>query len=274
MQIDKLKSKGIEITLAVIIVGNNPASRIYVDSKKKDCHQIGIKSVEYALPETTSQEHLISLIDKLNDDKSINGILVQMPLPKHIDEEEICNRILPEKDVDGFHPINIGRLLTSDNEKKVMIACTPAGVIEIMRREKIEIQGKHAVIIGRSNIVGKPLSFLFLKNNATVTICHSKTKNLSDICKMADILVAAVGKPKMVKDYMVKEGAAVIDVGINRLDNNKIVGDVDFDNLIEKVSFITPVPGGVGLMTRAMLMKNVLKAALIQNNLLEEYYID
>ncbi|MEZ0535734.1 bifunctional methylenetetrahydrofolate dehydrogenase/methenyltetrahydrofolate cyclohydrolase FolD [Caldicellulosiruptoraceae bacterium PP1] len=274
-KIKQLNDKGIEVTLAVIIVGNNPASRVYVDSKKRDCAEIGIKSIEYALSEDTTEEQLLSLIEKLNNDDKINGILVQMPLPKQIDESKVCKKILPFKDVDGFHPLNVGNLVTGIDERYTLVACTPAGVIEMLERENIIIEGKHVVIVGRSNIVGKPLSYLFLKKNATVTICHSRTKNLEKICQTADILVAAVGKAKMIKECFVKENAIIVDVGINRLeDSKKLVGDVDFDDVFNKAAYITPVPGGVGLMTRAMLMKNVLKAALIQNNLLEEFIID
>jgi len=267
-EIEKLKEKGIESTLAVVIVGNNPASRSYVNSKKRTCLELGINSVEYALDTTTTQEQLEDLIEKLNQDPKINGILVQLPLPNGLDESRVCKKILPQKDVDGFHPMNVGMLATGIDFEYSIKPCTPFGVIELLKRENIEIQGKHVVVIGRSNLVGKPLALLLLRENATVTICHSYTRDLKDICKTADILVAAVGKPKFITADMVKEGAVVIDVGINRDEaTKKIVGDVDFEAVREVASYITPVPGGVGPMTVAMLMKNTLFATLLQNGL-------
>ncbi|ABP67725.1 Methylenetetrahydrofolate dehydrogenase (NADP(+)) [Caldicellulosiruptor saccharolyticus DSM 8903] len=268
-EIEKLKEKGIESTLAVVIVGNDPASRSYVNSKKRTCLELGINSVEYALDTTTTQEQLENLIEKLNQDPKINGILVQLPLPNGLDESRVCKKILPQKDVDGFHPMNVGMLATGIDFEYSIKPCTPFGVIELLKRENIEIKGKHAVVIGRSNIVGKPLALLLLRENATVTICHSYTRDLKDICKTADILVAAVGKPKFVTADMVKEGAVVIDVGINRDETTKkIVGDVDFETVRRVASYITPVPGGVGPMTVAMLMKNTLFATLLQNGLI------
>ncbi|WP_039764483.1 MULTISPECIES: bifunctional methylenetetrahydrofolate dehydrogenase/methenyltetrahydrofolate cyclohydrolase FolD [unclassified Caldicellulosiruptor] len=267
-EIEKLKEKGIESTLAVVIVGSDPASRSYVNSKKRTCSELGINSIEYALDNTTTQEQLEDLIEKLNQDPKINGILVQLPLPKGLDESRVCKKILPQKDVDGFHPMNVGMVTTGIDFEFAIKPCTPFGIIELLKQENIEIKGKHAVVIGRSNIVGKPLALLFLRENATVTICHSYTKDLKDICKTADILVAAVGKPKFVTADMVKEGAVVIDVGINRDETTKkIVGDVDFETVRKVASYITPVPGGVGPMTVAMLMKNTLFATLLQNGL-------
>lgn len=248
--------------LAVIIVGEDPASKVYVANKKKACEQIGMLSEEYALPENTTNEELLALINELNNKKEINGILCQLPLPKNLDEELVINSILPEKDVDAFHPQNVGKIMTGDYD---FLPCTPAGIMEMLKYENIEVEGKTCVVIGRSNIVGKPMSMLLLHKNGTVTICHSKTKNLKEVCLSADILVAAVGRPNFVTADMVKEGAVVIDVGINRLDNGKLCGDVDFENVVDKVSAITPVPGGVGPMTIAMLMKNTVKAAEINN---------
>lgn len=257
-EIDKM---GICVSLAVVIVGNNPASRVYVNAKKKDCEETNINSIEYALDENTTEEELLSLIDKLNEDEKINGILVQLPLPKHLDEKKVIERINPKKDVDAFHAINVGKIMIGDYD---FLPCTPSGCMELIKSTGIDICGKNAVVIGRSNIVGKPMAMLLLHENATVTVCHSKTENIKDICKNADILVAAVGIPKYVKKDMVKEGAVVIDVGMNRLPDKKLCGDVDFDDVMEIVSKITPVPGGVGLMTRAMLLKNTLKAYKIQ----------
>jgi len=269
IEVKKLKQRGIEPTLAVVIVGDDPASRSYVNSKKKACSEVGINSVEFALSKDTTQEELESLIDRLNRDEKINGILVQLPLPNGLDEKRICTKILPHKDVDGFHPLNVGMVATGIEFERAIKPCTPFGIIELLKRENIEIKGKHAVVIGRSNIVGKPLALLLLRENATVTICHSYTKDLKEICKQADILVAAVGKPRFVTSEMVKEGAVVIDVGINRDDaNQKLVGDVDFETVEKVASFITPVPGGVGPMTVAMLMKNTLFATMLQNNLI------
>ncbi len=262
-EVAALKEKGVTTGLAVIIVGEYPASKVYVANKKKACEALGIISEEYALPESTTQEELLALIKELNNKKSINGILCQLPLPKHLDESIIINSILPEKDVDAFHPANVGKIMIGDYD---FVPCTPAGIMEMLDFEGIDISGKNCVVIGRSNIVGKPMSMLLLHKNGTVTVCHSKTQNLKSICASADILVAAVGRPNFVTADMVKEGAVVIDVGINRVDG-KLVGDVDFENVKEKCSAITPVPGGVGPMTIAMLMQNTLTAAKKQNNL-------
>ena len=260
-EVATLKQQGITTGLAVIIVGEDPASKVYVNNKKKACEALGIISEEYALPETTTQEELLSLIDELNKKESINCILCQLPLPKHLDETAVINAILPEKDVDAFHPINVGKIMQGDFD---FVPCTPAGVMEMLAFEGIEISGKTCVVIGRSNIVGKPMAMLLLHKNGTVTICHSRTKNLKEVCQNADILVAAVGRPNFVTADMVKDGAVVIDVGINRVDG-KLVGDVDFNDVCEKASYITPVPGGVGPMTIAMLMQNTLTAAKKQN---------
>ncbi len=260
-EVAALKEKGITTGLAVIIVGEDPASKVYVNNKKKACEALGIISEEYALPENTTQEELLSLIEELNKKESINGILCQLPLPKHLDETAVINAILPEKDVDAFHPINVGKIMQGDFD---FVPCTPAGVMEMLAFEGIEISGKTCIVIGRSNIVGKPMSMLLLHKNGTVTICHSRTKNLKEVCKNADILVAAVGRPNFVTADMVKDGAVVIDVGINRV-GGKLVGDVDFNDVCEKTSHITPVPGGVGPMTIAMLMQNTLTAAKKQN---------
>lgn len=261
---DKLKAQGISIGLAVVIVGNNPASRVYVNNKKKACAEVGFESFEYALPEETTQDELLALVEKLNGDDKVNGILVQLPLPKHIDENAVINAIRPDKDVDAFHPANVGHIMIGDFS---FLPCTPAGVMEMLAQTGIETDGKNCVVIGRSNIVGKPMAMLLLHKNATVTICHSRTKNLKEICSKADILVAAVGKAKFVTPDMVKEGAAVIDVGMNRLENGKLCGDVDYDACFEKAGYITPVPGGVGPMTIAMLMKNTLTSAKLKNNI-------
>jgi len=258
----QLKQKGIIPGLAVVIVGNDPASRVYVNSKKKACDEVGFYSEEYSLPETVSQSELVNLIKNLNDKSDINGILVQLPLPAHIDEQQIIHAINPLKDVDAFHPFNVGRIMIGNPD---FLPCTPAGVMELIHSTGEPIEGKHCVVVGRSNIVGKPMSMLLLSKNGTVTICHSRTKNIKEICKSADILVAAVGKPCMITGDMVKEGAIVIDVGINRLENGKLCGDVDFETVSKKASYITPVPGGVGPMTIAMLMKNTLKACELQN---------
>lgn len=260
-EVEVLKKKGITTGLAVIIVGEDPASKVYVANKKKACEALGIISEEYALPENTTQEELLQLINELNNKKSINGILCQLPLPKHLDEAVVINSILPEKDVDAFHPHNVGRIMLGDYD---FVPCTPAGIMEMLEYEGIDITGKNCVVIGRSNIVGKPMGMLLLHKNGTVTICHSKTKNLKEVCANADILVAAVGRPNFVTADMVKEGAVVIDVGINRVDN-KLIGDVDFESVKDKCSAITPVPGGVGPMTIAMLMQNTLTAAKKQN---------
>lgn len=254
----ELKAKGVTPGLAVIIVGNDPASRVYVNNKKKGCEQTGMNSFEYALPEETTTEELLDLIAKLNADEQVDGILCQLPVPKHIDEVKVLNAISPDKDVDAFHPVNCGKVMTGDY---TFAPCTPAGMVEMLKYYNIPITGKHCVIIGRSNIVGKPMAMLMLKNNATVTVCHSKTENLPEITKQADILVAAVGIPKFVKADMVKDGAVVLDVGINRMEDGKLCGDVDFDKVKDKTSFITPVPGGVGPMTITMLLQNTLASA-------------
>ncbi len=262
-EVAALKAKGITVGLAVIIVGDDPASKIYVANKKKACEALGIISEEYALPEDTTESELLDLIGRLNNEKRINGILCQLPLPPHLDEKLIINSISPEKDVDAFHPVNVGRIMIGDYD---FVPCTPAGIMEMLKYENISPEGKSCVVIGRSNIVGKPMGMLLLHKNGTVTICHSKTKNLKEICLGADILVAAVGRAKFVTADMVKEGAVVIDVGMNRVDG-KLYGDVDFDAVKEKASAITPVPGGVGPMTIAMLMQNTLTAAKKQNGI-------
>lgn len=257
-----LKEQGIEIAMAVIQVGNDPASSVYVGNKKKACAYIGIRSESYELPEDTTQDELISLIKRLNNDEKINGILVQLPVPKHINEDDIIKAISPKKDVDGFHPESVGALLIG---QPGFLSCTPAGIIQLLKRSNIDIAGKECVVIGRSNIVGKPMAVLLLRENGTVTIAHSKTQNLKEVCKRADILVAAVGKPKMItKDY-VKPGATVIDVGIHRGVDNKLCGDVDFDDVEPVAGAITPVPGGVGPMTIAMLMNNCVESVLINS---------
>ena len=257
-KVAELKAAGKEISLAVVQVGDNPASCVYVRNKKKACEYVGIKSVSHELPEETTEAELLELIDKLNNDDTINGILVQLPLPAHMDENKVIDAISPYKDVDGFHLMNVGALSTG---QKGFISCTPYGIIQLLKRSGIEIAGKHCVVIGRSNIVGKPMSILLLRENGTVTVVHSKTQNMKEITKQADILVVAIGKPKFVDETFVKEGAVVIDVGINRDEDNKICGDVDYDKVFDKVSAITPVPGGVGPMTIAMLMNNCLEAA-------------
>lgn len=250
--------------LAVILVGNDPASKIYVRNKNKACEEVGINYEEHVLEETTKMEDLLQLIDRLNSDDSINGILLQAPLPKHLEINRAFEEISPIKDVDGFNPINIGKLLIGEDE---FISCTPYGIIKMLEEYNIPIQGKNAVVVGRSNIVGKPLAQCLLNKNATVIICHSKTENLSNYTKNADILISAVGKANLITADMVKEGATVIDVGMNRNDNGKLCGDVDFENVKEIASYITPVPGGVGPMTITMLMNNVIKAYKMQNNI-------
>jgi methylenetetrahydrofolate dehydrogenase (NADP+)/methenyltetrahydrofolate cyclohydrolase len=259
--VEDIKKKNIYPGLAVVIVGNDPASRVYVNSKKKACEEIGIESFEYALDESVDEAELIDLIKRLNEDKKVSGILVQLPLPKHINEEKIILAIDSSKDVDAFHPENVGRLMTGNPQ---FLPCTPAGVMELIHESGIEIAGKECVIVGRSNIVGKPQSMLLLAEHGTVTICHSKTKNLEEVIKRADILVAAVGRPEMIKGSSIKPGAVVIDVGINRLENKKLVGDVEYESCSKVASAITPVPGGVGPMTIAMLMKNTVRAAIAQ----------
>jgi len=260
---DKLKERGINPGLAVIIVGDDPASRVYVNNKKKACEEIGIKSFEYALPAETSEDELLKLIDKLNVSDEVSGILVQLPVPKHIDEQKIINSINPQKDVDAFHPVNVGKIMTGNYD---FVPCTPAGVMELIKESGIEIAGKDCVIVGRSNIVGKPQAMLLLHQNGTVTICHSKTKDLAEKTKSADILVVAVGIPEFITGDMIKEGAVVIDVGINRIADKKLVGDVHFESAEKVAGAITPVPGGVGPMTISMLMKNTLKAAELNQN--------
>ena len=260
-EVAALSSQGILVSLAVIIVGENLASKVYVRNKKKACEEIGIRSLEFGLPTETTETDLLSLIDELNARRDINGILVQLPLPSHLDEKTVIERISPLKDVDAFHEINVGKIMTGNFE---FLPCTPAGIIHLLDTSNIEIAGKHCVVIGRSNIVGKPLAMLMLHRDATVTICHSKTRNLKDLCKSADILVAAVGRANFVTADMVKPGAVVVDVGINRCDDGKLCGDVDFENVKDLASYITPVPGGVGPMTIAMLMQNTITAAKLQ----------
>lgn len=265
-QVASYKKEGKKICLAVIQVGNDPASSVYVGNKKKGCEYIGIDSLSYELKEKTTQDELLDLIDSLNKNPEVNGILVQLPLPSHIDEDRVIKAIDPKKDVDGFHPQSVGALSIG---QKGFVSCTPAGIIELLKRSNIEIEGKECVIVGRSNIVGKPMAMLMLRENATVTICHSRTKNLKEVTKRADILIAALGKPKFITAEYVKEGAVVIDVGIHRLgmtENNKSIlcGDVDYDNVKDIASAITPVPGGVGPMTIAMLMSNCVKSVELQ----------
>jgi methylenetetrahydrofolate dehydrogenase (NADP+)/methenyltetrahydrofolate cyclohydrolase len=257
-KVAKLTEGGVQITLAVIQVGNDPASSVYVGNKKKACEYIGIRSLSYELSENTTQEELLTLVAKLNSDPSVNGILVQLPLPSHIDEDLVIKTIAPAKDVDGFHPQSVGALSIG---QKGFVSCTPAGVIQLLKRSGIEMEGKECVIIGRSNIVGKPMALLMLRENATVTICHSRTKNLKEVAKRADILIVAIGKPLFVNKDFIKENSVVIDVGIHRDANNKLCGDVDYADVIEHVSAITPVPGGVGPMTIAMLMNNCVESA-------------
>lgn len=256
-RVEKLKAEGREITLAVVQVGNDPASTVYVGNKKKACDYVGIRSLSHELPENTTEDELLALIEKLNKDDSVNGILVQLPLPLHIREDKVIEAISPKKDVDGFHPQSVGALSIG---KEGFVSCTPAGIIELLKRSGIEIEGKECVVVGRSNIVGKPMAMLLLRENGTVTVCHSRTKNLKEITKRADILVAAIGKPRFITEEYVKPGACVIDVGIHRNENNKLCGDVDFERVEPVAGAITPVPGGVGPMTIAMLMYNCLWA--------------
>lgn len=258
--VEKLKGNGVQPGLAVIIVGDDPASRIYVNNKKKACDEIGIRSFEYALPAETSEEEIIELIKTLNCDKNIHGILVQLPLPPHINDEKVLLTIDPDKDVDAFHPVNVGKIMIGNYR---FLPCTPAGIIEMIHRTGIDLKGSECVVVGRSNIVGKPMAMLLLHEHATVTVCHSRTKDLKTVCKRADVLVVAVGKPKLIKADFIKPGAVVIDVGTNRMENGKLCGDVDFEEAKGVASYITPVPGGVGPMTIAMLMKNTVKAAEI-----------
>ena len=257
-RVEQLKKDGLTPGLAVIIVGNDSASRVYVNNKKKACEYVGIHSEEYALPEETTQDELIALVKKLNEKKDIHGILCQLPLPQHINEEAVINAIDPQKDVDAFHPVNVGKIMIGNFD---FLPCTPAGVMELIDESGIDLTGKHCVVVGRSNIVGKPQAMLLLHRNATVTICHSKTENLPQVCRTADVLVVAVGRAKMVDESYIKEGAVVIDVGMDRDENGKLCGDVDFDSACKKAGYITPVPGGVGPMTIATLMKNAVTAA-------------
>lgn len=260
----ELKTQGIEVTLAVIIVGDDPASRVYVNNKKKACEYVGFRSLEYALPADTTQQQLMELVEELNGRADVNGILCQLPLPKHLDEKAVIEAISPLKDVDAFHAINVGKIMIGDYD---FLPCTPAGVMEMLDYYEIDVEGKECVVIGRSNIVGKPMAMLLLHKNGTVTITHSRTVDLKNVTNKADILVAAIGKAKFVGEDMVKDGAVVIDVGMNRDENSKLCGDVDFDAVAPKCSYITPVPGGVGPMTIAVLMKNTLKACMLYNGL-------
>lgn len=264
LETEELKKKGITPGLAVIIVGEDPASQVYVRNKEKACEEVGFYSEKFALPENTTQEELNNLVKELNGRKEINGILCQLPLPSHLDDKEVINLIDPVKDVDAFHPVNVGAIMIGDYN---FLPCTPAGVMELIRSTGVDVTGKKAVVMGRSNIVGKPMAMLLLHENATVEIVHSKTKDLTSVTKEADILVAAIGKAKFVTADMVKDGAVVIDVGMDRDENGKLCGDVDFENVKDKCSYITPVPGGVGPMTISMLMKNTLTAAEIQNGI-------
>lgn len=260
---EALKAQGVDITLAVIIVGDDSASRVYVNNKKKACEYVGFKSLEYALPNDTTQEELMTLVDELNNRADVNGILCQLPLPKHLDEKAVIEAISPQKDVDAFHAVNVGKIMIGEYD---FLPCTPAGVMEMLSYYNIDVTGKNCVVIGRSNIVGKPMAMLLLHKNGTVTVTHSRTVDLKSITGNADVLVAAIGKAKFVGADMVKDGAVVIDVGMNRDENGKLCGDVDFDAVAPKCSYITPVPGGVGPMTIATLMKNTLKAYKLQNN--------
>lgn len=257
-EVEQLVKQGFTPGLAVVLVGEDPASQVYVRNKEKACHELGYYSEVHRLPADTSQADLLALVDKLNHQANIHGILVQLPLPKHIDEKAVIDAMSPEKDVDGFHPINVGNLMIGDDS---LLPCTPAGVIELIKRTGVEIAGKHAVVIGRSNIVGKPVSLLLQRENATVTMCHSRTANMKELTRLADILVVAIGRANFVDASYVKPGAVVIDVGMNRLDNGKLAGDVDFESVKEISGPITPVPGGVGPMTITMLMQNTLIAA-------------
>lgn len=256
-EVEQLKGQGVEIGLAVVIVGDDPASQVYVRNKEKACEAVGFNSFKYALPAETTEEELLSLVDKLNNDDRVDGILVQLPLPKHLNDKIIIDNIRPDKDVDAFHPVNVGKIMIGDYS---FLPCTPAGVMELIDSTGVEVAGKECVVIGRSNIVGKPQAMLLLHRSGTVTVCHSKTQNLKEVCSRADILVAAVGRPKMITSEYVKEGAVVIDVGMDRDENGKLCGDVDFEDCKEKAGYITPVPGGVGPMTIAMLMQNTLTA--------------
>lgn len=260
-QVAALKEQGREVSLAVIQVGEDKASSVYVNNKKKACEYIGIRSLSYHLPEEVSEEELLKLINTLNQDDAVNGILVQLPVPKHIDEDRVIKAIDPKKDVDGFHPQSVGALSIG---QPGFVSCTPAGIIELLKRSNVEITGKECVVVGRSNIVGKPMALLLLRENGTVTVCHSKTADLREVTKRADILVVAIGKPQFIDETYVKEGAVVIDVGIHRDENNRLCGDVNFDRVKDVAEKITPVPGGVGPMTICMLMHNVVKAEEMQ----------
>ncbi|HJC91707.1 bifunctional methylenetetrahydrofolate dehydrogenase/methenyltetrahydrofolate cyclohydrolase FolD [Mediterraneibacter glycyrrhizinilyticus] len=258
IEVQKMKEQGISVCLAVVQVGNDPASTVYVRNKKKACAYVGIESRAYELPEETTEEELVKLVEELNQDDTVNGILVQLPLPRHINEDRIIRTISPDKDVDGFHPVSVGRLWIGE---KGFVSCTPAGIIQLLKRSGIEIEGKNCVIVGRSNIVGKPMAALLLRENGTVTVTHSRTKNLSEVTSKADILIAAIGKARFITAEYVKDGAVVIDVGMNRDEEGHLCGDVDFKDVEAKVSAITPVPGGVGPMTIAMLMNNCVETA-------------
>lgn len=260
-EVENLKLQGIIPKLAVIMVGDNSSSEVYVKNKSSACRRVGIEFEEFLLKAETTEEELLKLIEKLNEDKSVHGILLQSPVPKQIDINKAFRTILPEKDVDGFHPMNVGNLVIGE---ECFISCTPFGIMKLLKKYKIEIEGKNAVILGRSNIVGKPMVQCLLAENATITVCHSKTKKIHELVKNADLVISAIGKPHFVTSDMIKEGAVVIDVGINRLEDGSIVGDVDFESVDKKASYITPVPGGVGPMTIAMLLTNVVKAAKMQ----------
>lgn len=264
-QIDQLRQKGYQPGLAVVIVGDDPASQVYVRNKEKACKEVGIAAQTFALPKETTQQELMALIDTLNARSDVHGILVQLPLPRHLDEHQVINAILPEKDVDAFHPVNVGKIMIGDFD---YVPCTPAGVMALLEEAQIDVSGKRAVVIGRSNIVGKPQAMLLLHKNATVTICHSKTHHLEEITRQADIIVVAIGKAHFLRGDMVKDGVVVIDVGMNRLENGKLAGDVDFDTVAPKASYITPVPGGVGPMTITMLLQNTVTACRRANNLI------
>lgn len=264
-EVAALKAKGVSVGLAVVIVGDNPASRVYVNSKKKACEALGIHSEEYALPADTTEEELLRLVSDLNQSKTVNGILVQLPLPRQIDEQKVIAAIDPTKDVDAFHAMNVGKIMLGDYD---FLPCTPAGCMDLIHSTGVSVEGKHCVVVGRSNIVGKPMAMLLLHENGTVSICHSRTKNLKEMCLQADILVAAVGKPGLITADMVKPGAVVIDVGMNRLPDGKLCGDVDFAGVEPVAGYITPVPGGVGPMTIATLMRNTVTAAKLQNGIL------
>lgn len=264
-QIDQLRESGYQPGLAVVIVGDDPASQVYVRNKEKACKEVGIAAQTFALPKETTQQELMALIDTLNARSDVHGILVQLPLPRHLDEHQVINAILPEKDVDAFHPVNVGKIMIGDFD---YVPCTPAGVMALLEEAQIDVSGKRAVVIGRSNIVGKPQAMLLLHKNATVTICHSKTQHLEEITRQADIIVVAIGKAHFLRGDMVKDGVVVIDVGMNRLENGKLAGDVDFDTVAPKASYITPVPGGVGPMTITMLLQNTVTACRRANNLI------